>query len=46
MTKAKESERQRSERIQNSNNGATLRTRTVPNKKGYKRKKKVDEEDL
>jgi hypothetical protein len=36
--KAKESVRQRQERIANSNNGMTLRTRTVPNKKKYSRK--------
>ena len=33
MTKAKESRRQRDERIAESNNGTTLRTRVVPNKK-------------
>ena len=38
--KAKESLRQRSERIQNSHNGATLRTRIVEKKR--KRNKKVD----
>ena len=30
---AKESKRQRNERIAESNNGSTLRTRVVPNKK-------------
>lgn len=35
---AKESKRQRAERIAQSNNGMTLRTRTVPNKKKYSRK--------
>jgi hypothetical protein len=38
--KAKESQRQRSDRIQNSNNGATLRTRVIEKKR--KRNKKVD----
>ena len=37
--KAKESKKQRQERIQNSNNGATMRTRVVPNKKKYNRAK-------
>jgi hypothetical protein len=37
---AKETKRQRSERIKNSNNGATLRTRVVEKKR--KRNKKVD----
>lgn len=36
---AKESQRMREERIANSNNGMTLRTRTVPNKKAYNRAK-------
>ena len=36
---AKESVRQRAERIANSNNGLTLRTRTVPSKKKYNRQK-------
>ena len=36
---AKESVRQRAERIANSNNGMTLRTRTVPSKKKYNRQK-------
>ena len=35
---AKESKRQRAERIANSNNGLTMRTRTVPSKKKYSRK--------
>ena len=40
--KAKESKRQRSERIADSNNGATLRTRVVGEKKKTKRIKRVD----
>lgn len=36
---AKESKRQRDERIAQSNNGMTLRTRTVPSKKKYNRQK-------
>lgn len=40
MTKAKESKRQRDERIAESNNGTTLRTRVVPNKK-RKRTKRI-----
>lgn len=35
---AKESKRQRAERIANSNNGMTMRTRTVQSKKKYSRK--------
>lgn len=42
MSKAKESKRQRDERIADSNNGTTLRTRVVPNKKKRKRIKRVD----
>lgn len=42
MSKAKESERQRDERIAESNNGNTLRTRVVPNKKKRKRIKRVN----
>lgn len=42
MTKVKESKRQRDERIAESNNGTTLRTRVVPNKKKTKRIKRVD----
>jgi hypothetical protein len=42
MSKAKESKRQRDERIAESNNGTTLRTRVVPNKKKKKRIKRVD----
>ncbi len=38
----KESDKLRDERIEGTNNGATLRTRTVENKKKYKRKKKVE----
>lgn len=40
-SKAKESERQRNERIAGSNNGNTLKTRVVSSKKKYKRNKKV-----
>lgn len=36
---AKESIRQRKERISETNNGMTLRTRTVPSKKKYNRQK-------
>jgi len=42
MSKAKESKRQRDERIAESNNGTTMRTRVVPNKKKRKRNKRVD----
>lgn len=42
MSKAKESKRQRDERIAESNNGTTLRTRVVPNKKKRKRIRRVD----
>ena len=46
MTKAKESKRQRDERIAESNNGTTLRTRVVPNKKKRNtRVKRVDWEN-
>lgn len=38
----KESDYLRDERIQGTNNGATLRTRIVKNKKAYIRKKKVE----
>lgn len=41
--KAKESKRQRSERIANSNNGATLRTRVVGDKK--KKHKRIKRKD-
>lgn len=34
---AKESKRQRNERIADTNNGMTLRTRIVPSKKQYNR---------
>ena len=34
---AKESKRQRAERIANSSNGMTMRTRVVPSKKKYDR---------
>ena len=44
-SKAKESERQRNERIAGSNNGNTLKTRVVSSKKKYKRNKKVKDED-
>lgn len=36
--KAVESERMRQERVSGTNNGLTLRTRTVPSKKKYSRK--------
>ena len=36
---AKETKRMRSERISETNNGMTLRTRAVPNKKKYDRNK-------
>ena len=39
-TKAKETKRQRAERIANSNNGNTMRTRVVKDKKKYSRKTK------
>lgn len=35
---AKESKRQRAERIVNSSNGMTMRTRVVPSKKKYDRR--------
>lgn len=35
---AKESKRQRAERIANSSNGMTMRTRIVPSKKKYDRR--------
>ena len=35
---AKESKRQRAERIANSSNGVTMRTRVVPSKKKYNRR--------
>lgn len=37
---AKESERMRAERIADSNNGRTLRTRVIKDKKKYSRKRK------
>ena len=48
-TKAKESKRQRKERISNSNNGATTRTRVVKDKTKYTRKakhKKMSREEI
>ena len=39
-TKSKETERMRNERIAVTNNGCTLRTRVVKDKKKYSRKKK------
>lgn len=45
MTKVKESKRQRDERIAESNNGATLRTRVVPNKKKRKHTKRIKRVD-
>lgn len=41
MENAKESDYLRDERIFGTNNGATLQTRVIKNKKEYKRKKKV-----
>ena len=43
MENAKESDYLRDERIFGTNNGATLQTRVIKNKKEYKRKKKVDD---
>ena len=48
-TKAKETKRQRAERIANSNNGKTMRTRVVKDKKKYTRKtkhKKMSREEI
>lgn len=48
-TKAKETKRQRAERIANSNNGNTMRTRVVKDKKKYSRKtkhKKITKEEI
>ena len=45
MEDAKESDYLRDERIFGTNNGATLRTRVIKNKKAYKRKKKVNLDD-
>ena len=42
MENAKESDYLRDERITVTNNGATLQTRVIKNKKEYKRKKKVN----
>lgn len=42
MEDAKESDYLRDERIFGTNNGATLQTRVIKNKKEYKRKKKVN----
>ena len=42
MENAKESDYLRDERIFGTNNGATLQTRVIKNKKEYKRKKKVN----
>lgn len=42
--KAKESKRQRDERLRESNNGATLRTRVVEKKR--KRNKRITQEEL
>lgn len=44
-TKAKESERMRNERISNSDNGRTMRTRVIKDKKKYTRKKKHKKND-
>jgi len=45
MEEAKESDDLRDERIFGTNNGATLQTRVIKNKKAYKRKKKVNLEE-
>ena len=42
MATAKESDYLRVERINGTNNGATLQTKIIKNKKEYKRKKKVN----
>ena len=42
MEDAKESDYLRDERIFGTNNGATLQTRVIKNKKEYKRKKNVN----
>ena len=44
-TKSKETERMRNERIAGTNNGCTLRTRVVKDKKKYTRKKKHKKEE-
>ena len=43
---AKENERMRNERIAGTNNGMTLRTRSIPNKKKYTRKQKHSNKDF
>ena len=43
---AKENERMRNERIAGTNNGMTLRTRSIPNKKNYTRKQKHSNKDF
>lgn len=45
MENGKESDYLRDERIFGTNNGATLRTRVIKNKKAYKRKKKVEPDE-
>lgn len=45
-TEAKENERMRKERIAGSDNGRTMRTRVVKDKKKYTRKKKHKENEL
>ena len=44
-TKAKENERMRNERIVGSDNGRTLRTRVIKDKKKYSRTKKHKKEE-
>ena len=44
-TKTKETERMRNERIAGTNNGRTLRTHVVKDKKKYSRKKKHKKEE-
>lgn len=46
MEDAKESDYLRDERIFGTNNGATLQTRVIKNKKEYKRKKKLNLDEI
>ena len=43
---SKENERMRNERIAGTNNGMTLRTRSIPNKNKYTRKQKHSNKDF
>ena len=45
MTDTKETKTLRNARIADTNNGATLRTRVIANKKAYKRKKKIEDDE-